>query len=98
MSDTRHIVFHDPGPAWVAGKPFPEQTGVREHVEHYRRFHAEGKLAMGGPFLDGAGGGMMVTEPGLDAGELFAFAQSDPAVASGLLVVRIRPWLAGMKK
>ena len=36
--DIRYVVFHRPGPAWLAGKTMFEQPGVRAHVEHYRRW------------------------------------------------------------
>jgi len=51
---------------------------------------------MGGPFLDAQGGGMMIAAKGVDAAELSDFAARDPAVASGLLVYEVRPWLVGM--
>ena len=56
----------------------------------------EGKRAMGGPFLDEQGGGMMLAAPGVTRDELTAFAAQDPTVASGLLEFTIRPWLIAM--
>ena len=56
-----------------------------------------GKLMLGGPFLDDAGGGMMVAAPGVSGDELAAFAAGDPAIASGLLSFEVRPWLIGMR-
>jgi uncharacterized protein YciI len=98
MPPIRFAVMHRPGPAWQPGvSPF-EQTGVAEHVGHYRTWLANGKLAMGGPFLDGNGGGMMITVPGLDEDEVRAFALADPAVVSGLLVADVRRWLVGMQQ
>lgn len=98
MKEPRYVIFHSPGPAWQPGKSLFEQDGVLEHVNHYRQLHGEGRLCMGGPFLDGAGGGMMISEEGVSEQALFAFAQADPAVKSGLLVAELRPWLVGMKK
>jgi uncharacterized protein YciI len=97
MQDIRYVIFHGPGPIWEHGKSLFEQTGVREHIEHYRKLHVEGKLALGGPFLDETSGGMMIPEANVDERELIAFAQADPAVKSGLLTVQIRPWMIGMK-
>lgn len=97
MKDIRYVIFHTPGPAWVPGKSLFEQVGVQEHVDHYRTLHAEGKLALGGPHLDADGGGMMVPQAGLAEQEIHDFAQADPAVRSGLLIARVRPWLIGMK-
>jgi uncharacterized protein YciI len=98
MRDIRYVVVHTPGPNWNAGKPFFEQEGVAAHVEHFRKLLAEGKLTMGGPFLDAVAGGMMIPEPNLGEAEIAAFANADPAVASGLLRAEVRQWLVGMKK
>jgi uncharacterized protein YciI len=95
--DVRYVIVHTPGPAWIAGKSFFEQPGLQAHVEHYRQLLAQGKLVLGGPFLDGAAGGMMVPAPGLSQKELDDVAQADPAVRSGLLKAEVRPWLIGMK-
>jgi uncharacterized protein YciI len=94
--DIRVIVLHAPGPAWQAGKPPFEQPGVGDHVGHYRAWLASGRLAMGGPFLDAAGGGMMICAAGVPEDEARSFALADPAVASGLLTVHVRRWLVGM--
>lgn len=95
--DVRFVIVHTPGPAWVAGKSFFEQPGLQAHVEHYRKLQEQGRLVLGGPFLDTAGGGMMVPAPGLSQQELDDFAQADPAVRSRLLKAEVRPWLIGMK-
>lgn len=98
MRDTRFVIVHAPGPKWKPGAPVFEQDGVHEHISHYRTLLAEGKLHMGGPFLDEHGGGMMIPTEGLGRAEIEAFANSDPAVASGLLQVAVREWLVGMKQ
>ncbi|MEP7084204.1 MAG: YciI family protein [Betaproteobacteria bacterium] len=92
------IVMHTPGSAWKAGVPPFEQEGLRQHVAHYAEFLKQGKLVMGGPFLDAESGGIMIAEPGISEQELQAFAASDPAVQSGLLKFRVRPWLVGLRK
>lgn len=93
-----YVVFHRPGPAWQRGVDFREQPGVAEHVAHYRALHAQGKLALGGPFLLPDAGGMMVATPAVGAAELEAFAAADPAVQSGLLLYEIRPWYVAMRQ
>jgi len=98
MQDIRYVVIHKPGPRWKAGQAFFEQDGVREHVEHFRKLLAAGKLEMGGPFLDESAGGMMIPAAGLSEAEITEFARADPAVASGLLSVQVREWLVGMKR
>ncbi len=96
--DVRFVIVHKPGPAWIAGKSPFEQPGIQAHIDHYRQLHAQGKLVLGGPFVDATAGGMMVPEAGLAEQEIVDFAQADPAVKSGLLQVEVRPWLVGMKK
>ncbi len=96
MKDIRYIVLHSPGPKWLPGKTLFEQPGVREHVEHYRKFLEAGKLALGGPHLDGKAGGMMIPSTGVSEEEVAKYAAEDPAVKSGVLLAEIRPWLIGM--
>jgi uncharacterized protein YciI len=93
---TQFVVVHSPGPAWKPGVPPFEQAGLQLHVAHYAQFLKQGKLLMGGPFLDAQSGGIMIAEPGVTEAELRAFAAADPAVKSGLLTFEVRPWLAGL--
>lgn len=93
----RFVVLHRPGPKWVQGADFREQPGVGEHAQHYAKLHAEGKLAMGGPFVLQARGGMMVTTSDISREEIEAFAAADPAVKSGLLTYEVVPWYTPMK-
>lgn len=98
MKDVRFVVLHTPGPQWVPGKTLFEQPGVREHVEHYRKLLEAGKLAMGGPHLDGKAGGMMIPMAGVSEEEITRHAAEDPAVKGGLLLAEVRPWLVGMSR
>ena len=101
MKDIRYVVVHTPGPAWKAGVPLFEQDGLQQHIGHFHALFEQGKLVMGGPYLDAAGGsavGMMIPEAGLSQAEITEFANADPSVASGLLRAEVRPWLVGMKK
>jgi uncharacterized protein YciI len=97
MKDVRYVVFHRPGPAWVAGQSMFEQPAVRQHVEHYRLWLENGKLQFGGPHLDASGGGMMIPSAGVAEAEVRDFAAQDPAVQDGTLVAEVRPWLIGMR-
>ncbi|HRD84359.1 MAG TPA: hypothetical protein PLF63_04220 [Rubrivivax sp.] len=96
MSERRFVIFHVPGPAWEPGLPLTQQVGVQEHKAHYARLAAEGKLLMGGPFTDSAGGGMMIAKPGIDEDSLRMHALADPAVECGLLQFEIRPWVLAL--
>ncbi len=93
----RYIVFHKPGPKWQQGMDFRQQFGVQDHVKHYLKLYQDGKLALGGPFLDNSGG-MMVPVDGISLEEIKTFAESDPAVKSGLLILEIKPWMVVMEK
>jgi uncharacterized protein YciI len=98
MRDVRFVIFHTPGPTWVHGKSMFDQDGVHAHVGHYRALCEQGKLELGGPFLDAAAGGMMIATAGVSRDEAAVFANTDPAVASGLLRAEVREWLIGMRK
>jgi uncharacterized protein YciI len=91
------VVFHFPGPAWVAGMPMFGQPGLQAHIDHYRSLMESGQLGAGGPFLDGDGGGMMIIQPGMPLEELVEFAEDDPAVRGGLLRVAVRPWMPALR-
>jgi uncharacterized protein YciI len=93
----RYVVFHKPGPKWQPGVDFRQQTGVRDHFQYYLKLYQAGKLALGGPFLDNSGG-MMVPVDGVSLEEIKTFAEADPAVKSGLLLVEVKPWMIAMEK
>jgi uncharacterized protein YciI len=94
----RDLIVHLPGPRWRAGVPFQEQPGVQEHVEHYRKLQAGGKLEKGGPFVEGALGGMMIPVAGMGKEELRRFAAQDPAVKAGLLNFELWGWHVAMER
>lgn len=97
MTERCLVVFHVPGPGWEPGLPLVQQVGVQEHRVHYAKLMAEGKLLMGGPFTDAAGGGMMICKPEVDEDMLRTHALADPAVESGLLQFEIRSWVPALK-
>lgn len=92
----RQVVFHSPGPNWLAGVDFREQPGVGEHVRHYAKLHEQGKLFGGGPFLEPDSGGMMIAAEEITREELEQFAAADPAVQAGLLTFEIKSWYVAM--
>ena len=87
--DIRFVVIHLPGPNWIGGQPIFAQRGLQAHIDHYWQQLAAGKLMAEGPFWEDAGGGMMIPQPGLSEDQIAAFAQEDPAVASGLLTFEV---------
>lgn len=98
VQDVRYVVLHSPGPAWQADRSVFNQPGIDKHIAHYREWLAAGKLEMGGPYLDTAGGGMMIPIAGVSEDDVRRFANDDPAVKDGILVVQVRPWLVGMSR
>lgn len=65
-----------PGLNWQQGVDFHDQVGVQAHVQHYSKLFKDGKLALGGPFLDSSGG-MMVPTPGDSLEEIKALPDSN---------------------
>jgi len=96
----RQVVFHSPGPKWKHGSNFQEQIEelVMQHVQHYRGFHEQGKLLLGGPYTDIDSGGMMIANEEITREELESFAASDPAVIAGLLKFEVKTWYVAMEK
>jgi len=96
----RQVVLHSPGPKWKFGNNFQEQIEelVMQQVQHYRKFHEEGKLLLGGPYVDIDSGGMMIANEAITREELEAFAASDPAVIAGLLKFEVRTWYVAMER
>ncbi len=98
MAEIRYAIIHRPGPAWKPGVAAFEQPGLQEHVKHFAQWLQEGKLLMGGPFMDHASGGTMISEVGVNESEARAFAAEDPTVKAGLLVFDVRPWMVALHK
>jgi uncharacterized protein len=96
VTQSHLVVFHSPGPAWEPGLPLVQQVGIQSHRAHYAKLQQEGKLLLGGPFADSAGGGMMVCRD-IDEDALRMHALSDPAVESGLLQFEIRAWVVALQ-
>jgi uncharacterized protein YciI len=85
------VIVQTPGPRWQLDRPFHEQHGIIEHVEYLANYLDQGKLVMGGPFLDDAGGIVVLRTRNIEEAE--SIAQHDPAVRSGVLIAHVRPWL-----
>ena len=94
----RYLIVHLPGPQWRAGVAFQEQPGIELHVQHYRKLQESGRLEKGGPFVEGAMGGMMIPAAGMGKEELRRYAAQDPAVKAGLLNFEIWGWRVAMER
>jgi uncharacterized protein len=90
------VLTHAPGPAWDHAKGFRDQPGLEHHLGYMQGFFDQGKIVLGGPFLDNSGGMMIFDLATLD--EAQAIASADPTVKSGLLTVTVKPWLAAFAR
>jgi uncharacterized protein YciI len=81
----------------VTGLDFREQPGVGDHIQHYSILHEQGKLFIGGPYIDQDSGGMMVAKASVKREDLEKFASVDPAITSGLLKYEIKSWFLAMQ-
>jgi uncharacterized protein YciI len=111
--EIRCIIIHRAGKSWDSSVGMFQQPGIVKnpdedhdkgtHVSHYAKLLEAGKLALGGPFIEGGAEagvvvGMMIAVPGVSKDELEVFAADDPAVKAGTLEFEIRQWLVGMKQ
>lgn len=95
--DVRPVVVLKPGPAWRPDVDARHQEGFDAHVEHWRRWLDEGKLDMGGPWLDG-GGAIYIPAVGVLDSEIAKHAVADPAVKSSVMTFEIRRWYVAVHK
>ncbi|WP_185973580.1 YciI family protein [Ferrovibrio terrae] len=78
------------GPTWPVGQSAPTQA-LHDHQIYLERLMQDGKLLMAGLFRDDAGGGIAVLDSS-DETTARRMMEDDPAVQSGLLSARLRPW------
>ena len=89
---TYFVLTHAPGPLWDHAKAFRDQPGIGAHVGYMGGQADQGRIVMGGPFLDNSGGMMILDVPTIE--DAHTIANADPTVTSGLLTVTVKPWLA----
>lgn len=81
----------------IIGRDGPEgktlRPGLRPaHLDHVRRYEAEGHVVMAGPFTDGAGSLLLVEFDSLADAQ--AMAAADPYLAGGVFAsVEVHPFL-----
>ncbi len=68
---------------------------MEHHLATMKGWLEDGHLVLGGPFLDGDGGGVAILRFA-SVEDADAAAQADRAVREGLLTARTRSWLAGL--
>lgn len=88
------IVHFTTGPAWVEGKPFPEQQHAREHSANLQRLRGRGSILIGARYGET---GMVIL--GAESEESArAEIDQDPAVKSGTFqytLSELRPFYNG---
>jgi len=85
------VVIYTPGEKWDDKKAFQEQPAIDEHVKYLESLQGKGHLRLGGPFLDGAGG--LVVLQGVKPEQAKEIVAADPAVKAGTLSGKTHPWL-----
>jgi uncharacterized protein YciI len=95
-----HAVTLELGPKWDRTRSVREQVGIREHGEYMSRLSSEGKIVLGGPFLEGAppsrATGAIVFYATADPAEARRLAEADPGIKGGLFTVgAVRRFVVG---
>ena len=95
---TCYVVFLNLGPKWDVKLSPMQQAGVGDHAAYMGRLTKEGKLLVGGPFVDKAGsftatGAVLIlAADSLEAAR--TIEENDPAVVAGLMsIAEIKPLL-----
>jgi uncharacterized protein YciI len=84
----RYVALIGHGPAWIAGKRVWEQgRPIEEHLDTMRDRYDEGRLLLGGPFKDSAGGIAVLDVE--DESAAVALMEADPGVRAGVLVYEL---------
>jgi len=89
MQTNYYVFLHVPGPNWLTGKPITEQP-LASHFRYMAQLESEGKLILGGGFLDGSGAmGVLVANSQAEAERIVA---NDPAVSEQVVMATVHPW------
>jgi uncharacterized protein YciI len=87
-----HMAILKKGPKWTATRTAETEQMHKAHVEHARSLLESGKAIAAGPLTDdGEIRGLYIFRAP-SAAEAKAWADADPAVASGHLVAEMHPW------
>jgi uncharacterized protein len=81
------------GPHWGTGTPEENDRIQRAHVGNNLRMRASGHVLVAGPFLDSDDPRGIIIFRDLPEATIRALVADDPAIASGRLVLDLRPWL-----
>jgi uncharacterized protein len=84
VSTTLFLVFQNPGPNWVSGRPTREQPLWDEHAAFIDRLFDEGRIVLGGPYADYSRALLVVQAQ--DTDEARNLLREDPWGKSGILI------------
>ncbi len=79
------------GPAWPPGQPAP-QPAMQDHQVYLQQLMDAKTLLFAGLFRDDEGGGIAVLDL-TDEAAARQIMEKDPAVRTGILAPKLRPWL-----
>ena len=88
-SQTMYAFFDAPGPQWLPGRPVTEQN-LGAHRAYMGELYTQGRVVLGGPFHDEAGGGFAVVRAA-SREEATALLAADPAIKEGVFTGIVRP-------
>jgi uncharacterized protein YciI len=89
-NDVCYVLWYVPGPRWVPDTPVSSQPLAAHQVYMAEQF-AQGKVLMGGPLLDNAGGLIILSVSDQPAAR--QIMEHDPAIAAGVVKGSVHPWL-----
>lgn len=87
---TLYAALVRPGPTWLANQEAGRRNDMTRHVEYVTRMRAEGKLVLGGPFADGAGGLLVYRADSIEQAR--QFMDADPATVEKVFDYDMHPW------
>ncbi|MBK9748507.1 MAG: hypothetical protein IPO91_17270 [Chloroflexi bacterium] len=85
-----YVFIYRPGPNWLPGKPINEQP-LTGHFEYMSRLQAQGKLMIGGGFVDNSGAMGVFLAEDIEQARDIVFA--DPVVRDKIVTAEVHPWL-----
>ena len=93
-----YVLFHTRGPAVPEGTAVFDHPDIGEHYAFLQRRADAGELVAAGPLPESPGNGMTLLEvESLEEAKRLA-VEDDQAVARGVLLVRVAPWLVVMAR
>ena len=83
-----YMIVLRPGPNWIKNKPYTQQP-LLPHGKYLQSLYDRHVLVIAGPFLDDAGGFVILDCP--SEAEAKAVAANDPATRAGVFISEIHP-------